>query len=96
VASADKLMVEEDRILPSVETGMSSLKLPPIGALGAPSELLLRLLLLLLLLLEPSVTTFTKKSWRPTSQLKVAVAACMTLARHADEMQSIHRWQSPH
>ncbi len=44
------------------------------------------LLLLLLLLLETSMTSPTKKSRRPTSQLNVAVAACMTLARHPEEV----------
>ena len=53
-----------------------------LGAIEEPSELLL-----LLLLLESCVTSVTKKLWRPTSQLKVAMTACMTLARHDDEVQ---------
>lgn len=69
---------------------MPSLDSPTLGAVGEPAELLLLLLLMVLLLVEEySVTSSKKKSWRPTSQLEAAVAACMTLARHVDEVQSV-------
>ncbi len=57
---------------------------------------LLDLVVVVVLLLGRSVTLFTKKSWRPASQLEAAMVACMTLARHADEVQSMQKWQSPH
>ncbi len=72
-------MVDGERVLPSAETGTPTLELLALGALGEPSELLL--------LVECCVTSSTKKLWRPTSQLKVAVAAYMALARHDDKVQ---------
>lgn len=52
-------------------------------------------LVVVVLLLGRSVTVSTKKSWRPASQLEAAMVACMTWARHADEVQSMRKWQSP-
>jgi len=83
-------MVEEEDVLPSAENGMPSLELPLLGAFGALSELRLRLLP------ESCVTLFTKKLRQPTSHLKVVVAACMTLARRADEVQSMQKRPTRH
>ncbi len=103
-SSADTLMVEEERISPSIEC-IPELKLPPCVLWDQPSEQLLEYchtgcngylswpvgrhdFFVDDTTAGNCVLSSTKKSQRPTSQLKVVVAACMTLATHADEMLS--------